>query len=223
VVFKERFRIFRPVRYLPLLFTLLLTQVGCSVLAGNSRPDDSKLRDGIKLLISDFTQRHPDLISWKVKEVERQISEPLPAGLATEAGWTLTWLHPSIGEFSRVVIPWSILGKYPDVFAQDAKNYSGGKLVPDSVATQIRHLQQGADIYFAAIVNLRYSAKDAHWLIFTSIPYLPITDDAYGWAHFQSGKWQITDFGTATVGCGRVPVAIQAEFGMSCPTDSKKG
>lgn len=220
MVFGAGFRIFRPVLYLSLLFTLLLTQVGCSVLAGNSRPDDSKLRDGIKLLISDFTQRHPDLIGWKVKEVERQISQPLPAGLATEAGWTLIWPKPRAGEFGQVVIPWSILGKYPDVSAQDTMNYSGGKLVPDSVATQIRHLQQGEDIYFAAIVNLRYSAQNAHWLIFTSIPYLPITDNAYGWAHFQRGKWQITDFGTATVGCGRVPVEIQAEFGMSCPTDS---
>lgn len=198
-----------------LLIALVLT--GCSVTAGNSRPDEAKLVDGIKLLITDFTARHPGLVNWDSSAVAKQLKEKLPKGIATEAGWTLTWPSASTGQLSRVVIPWSILAQYPDKFALDTNNYSGGSAVPDSIAVDIRSAQQKDDPYFAAIVHLRTSQKDSHWLIFTSIPYLPITDNAYGWAHLANGKWKIVDFGTATVGCGIVPVAVQSEFGFSCP------
>ena len=124
---------------------------------------------------------------------------------------------------SHVVIPWTILGQYPSKYAADSQDYTGPKVVPDSISTQIRSLQFGGDPYVAAVVNLRFSTKDSAWIIFTTIPYLPITDNAYGWAHLQNQNWKIVDFGTATVGCGIVPTAIQAEFGFTCPpTETKK-
>ena len=198
-------------------FALVIALAGCSVTAGNARPEESKLADGIKLLITDFTARHPDLINWEPKLVSAQLKLKLPKGVATEAGWTLVWPGATTGELSRVVIPWSILAQYPDKFALDTNNYSGGNAVPDAISVDIRSAQQKGDPYFAAIVHLRTSTHDSHWLIFTSIPYLPITDNAYGWAHLVDGKWKIVDFGTATVGCGSVPKAIQSEFGFSCP------
>ena len=36
---------------------------------------------------------------------------------------------------------------------------------------------------------------------------------------FNDGKWQIVDFGSAMVGCGKVPNEIQSEFGFSCPNN----
>ena len=200
-----------------LLIPALLVLAAC-LPSGNARPDDPKLRDGIKLLVTNFSASHPQLVNWDAAAVKSQIAQPLPRGLATEAGWTIVWPQATTGQLSRVVIPWTILGQYPSKFAPDSNNYSGIKLVPDSIAVQIRKLQQGGDEYFAAIVNQRFSTKDSSWLIFTSIPYLPVTDNAYGWAHLVAGKWQIVDFGTATVGCGKVPAEVQAEFGMSCPT-----
>ena len=196
---------------------LVIALAGCSVTAGNARPEESKLVDGIKLLMTDFTARHPDLINWDPKVVSTQLKGKLPKGMATEAGWTLVWPNATTGELSRVVIPWSILAQYPDKFALDTNNYSGGNAVPDAIAVDIRSAQQKGDPYFAAIVHLRTSTRDSHWLIFTSIPYLPITDNAYGWAHLVNGKWKIVDFGTATVGCGIVPTTVQSEFGFSCP------
>ena len=205
----------RPFRLVALLVALTLT--GCSVTAGNARPEEAKLVDGVKLLITDFTARHPGLINWDPASVSQQLKTALPKGLATEAGWTLVWPSAKTGELSRVVIPWSILAQYPDKYSLDTNNYSGGNPVPDAIAVDIRSAQQQGDPYFAAIVHLRTSKRDSHWLIFTSIPYLPVTDNAYGWAHLVDGKWKIVDFGTATVGCGSVPKAIQSEFGFSCP------
>jgi hypothetical protein len=204
---------------LPLAFLL----VSCGLPTGNERPDDQKLRDGINLLINGFTASHPKLINWEAAAVKSQLGAKLPPGKATEAGWTLIWSNATNAELSRVVIPWTILGQYPSKYAPDSQNYTGSKVVPDSIATQIRSLQFGGDPYFGAVVNLRFSTKDSSWIIFTTIPYLPITDDAYGWAHLQNQKWKIVDFGTATVGCAIVPTAIQSEFGFTCPpTETKK-
>ena len=204
---------------LPLAFLL----VSCGLPTGNERPDDKKLRDGINLLINGFTATHPKLINWEPAAVTSQLRGKLPPGKATEAGWTMNWPNATNAELSRVVIPWTILGQYPSKYAADSQDYTGPKVVPDSIATQIRSLQFGGDPYVAAVVNLRFSTKDSAWIIFTTIPYLPITDNAYGWAHLQNQNWKIVDFGTATVGCGIVPTAIQAEFGFTCPpTETKK-
>ncbi|MEI6648137.1 MAG: hypothetical protein WCO08_00710 [Actinomycetes bacterium] len=197
---------------------LILVLSSCAMATGEERPTDAKLRDGINLLLTNFTARHPELRTWDASAVKHQIAAPLPKGLATEAGWTLSWSNATSKELSRVVIPWTILGQYPNHFALDSARYTGGKAVPDSVAIEIRKIQQGSDEFFAAIVHLRFSSVDPTWLIFESVPYLPVTDNAYGWAHLRQGKWAVIDFGTATVGCGRVSTAIQKEFGMDCPT-----
>ena len=199
------------------LATSLIFLAGCSVTAGNKRPEDAKLRDGIKLLITQFEEKHPDLINWKKSAVETQISSTMPDGYATEAGWTIVWKQATNGQFSRVVVPWLVLGQLPDNFASDTHAYTGGKTITYSQETNIRALQQKGDSYFAAVVHIRQSTIDPTWYIFESIPYLPVTDNAYGFAHKVNGKTAITDFGTATVGCGRVPEAVEKEFGFSCP------
>ena len=82
-----------------------------------------------------------------------------------------------------------------------------------------KKLQQDSfgSTFFAAVVNQRVSKIDGSWIIFTTIPYLPVTDPAYGFAHSLNGKWEIVDFGTATVGCNKVPAQVQREFGFTCP------
>jgi hypothetical protein len=199
------------------LLVSLLLLAGCAVNTPDARPDDSRIRDTINLLIEDMAAHHPDLVSWKQDVVKKQIARKLPVGKATEAGWTLTWPNYAAGELPQVVLPWSMIGQYPNHFALDTDNYSGGSLVKQSVATQIQDAQLKGDTYLAAIVHIRQSIKDPNWIIFTSVPYLPITDIAYGWAHQVDKKWNISDFGTALVGCGKVPSQVQAEFGMSCP------
>jgi len=199
------------------LATSLLVLASCSVTDGNKRPEDAKLRDGIKLLITQFEQKHPDLINWKRSAVEKQISSTMPNGYATEAGWTLVWKNANSDQFVRVVVPWLVLGQLPDTYAVDTKAYTGGKAITYSQETNIRALQQNGDEYFAAVVHIRQSTIDPTWYIYESIPYLPVTDNAYGFAHKLNGKTTIADFGTATVGCGRVPAAIEKEFGFSCP------
>lgn len=212
VITKSKSRWIIPV----VLLALVLTS--CGLPTGNERPDDSKLRDGVKLLMTQFEAKHPKLINWDFAKVSAQINRPFPLGVATEAGWSVKWPNYAPGEFPQVVIPWTILGQYPTKYKQDVNNYSGGSPVPSVIAVQISRLQQGVDDYFAAIVNTRFSKVDRTWIIFTSIPYLPVTDPAFGWAHFANNKWVISDFGTATVGCGITPAAVQQEFGFTCPS-----
>jgi len=197
--------------------SMTLVLAGCGVGNGNKRPEDPKLRDGIKLLMTQFSTNHPTLVNWDKEKVLAQINHPLPDGYATEAGWTIVWPHYVAGELPRVVIPWIVLGQYPEKYALDINNYSGGSSVPVTVQTDIASQVTKSDTYFAGVVHMRYSIKDPTWVIFTSVPYLPVTDDAYGWAHAVNKKWVIVDFGTALVGCGQVPAAVQGEFGFSCP------
>ena len=200
-----------------LLGAILLTS--CGLPTGNERPDDSKLRDGIKLLLTQFESKYPKSINWDGLKVKAQISQRLPEGSATEAGWTLKWPDYAAGELSSVVIPWVVLAQFPTKYAPDAKRYSGGNPVPAGIAAQITKLQDETfdGNFFAAVVNQRISKTNGHWIIFTTIPYLPVTDPAYGFAQSVNGKWKIVDFGTATVGCSNVPTMVQNEFGFTCP------
>ncbi len=202
---------------LALVLSLSLALTACGVGNGNQRPEDPKLRDGIKLLMAQFQRNHPTLVNWNNEKVLAQINHPLPNGAATEAGWTITWPHYAAGELPRVVIPWIVLGQYPEKYALDTNNYSGGSSVPVSVQTDITAQETKGDDYFAAVVHMRYSTVDPSWVIFTTVPFMPVTDDAYGWAHVKNGEWVIADLGTALVGCGQVPIAVQHEFGFSCP------
>lgn len=204
---------------LALVVVSALILTGCGLPTGNERPEDSKLRDGIKLLLTQFESKYPKSINWDSSKVRAQISQRLPEGIATEAGWTLKWPGSASGELSRVVIPWVILAQYPSKFAKDTYTYNGGAPVVAGVAAQITKLQQDSfgSTFFAAVVNQRVSKIDGSWIIFTTIPYLPVTDPAYGFAHSLNGKWEIVDFGTATVGCNKVPAQVQREFGFTCP------
>lgn len=204
----------------PVLIALTLTLVGTLTACGPTNPDirpaDSKLRDGISLLLKDLTINHPTSKTWNETAVVEQIQKKLPVGLSTPAGWKLTWPSAGINELSTVYVPWDLTATYPNHFAADNASYTGGIDVPQSVVQDITQQQLGSDQYFAAIVDVRYSKLSKHWIIFTSVPYLPVTDNAYGWATVVNGKWKVVDFGTALVGCGRVPSDVQREFGFTC-------
>jgi hypothetical protein len=206
-------------KYAIALLASALILTGCGLPTGNERPQDSKMRDGIKLLITQFESKYPKLVNWESKKVRAQISKRLPDGMATESGWTLKWPDYAEGELSSVVIPWVILAQYPTKFAPDINNYNEGMPVPAGVAAQITKLKQDefGSNFFASVVNQRISTVDRKWIVFTTVPYLPVTDPAYGFAKSVNGKWEIVDFGTATVGCSVVPTAVQSEFGFTCP------
>lgn len=195
---------------------------GCGPVPGDARPSDSNLIAGINLLVSSFDANHPNLITWKTSDIKTQLLQKLPVGIDTEAGWLLQWPHAKASELSQVVVPWTLLGQYPNHPSTYFNHYSGGNLVPqatsiDLVNTIVKTEMQG-DSYFGAVVNIRSSKIDPHWIIFTTVPYLPVTDNAYGFATVTGTKWSVVDFGTALVGCGKVPHAVESEFGYQCPT-----
>lgn len=167
------------------------------------------------------------MTNWNDGIVRTQLAKPLPQGRATEAGWTIEWPSPTNQELARVVVPWQMLGGFPKRYENDSTNYVGGTNVSKrvfaqismSTAMQIRSSKDGIDPRFAAIVNVRLSKIDPSWAIFTTVPYLPVTDIAYGWAKNHNGYWQLIDFGTALVGCGVTPMSVEREFGFDCPAN----
>ena len=199
--------------------SLLALLVGCGPSNPDIRPTDAKLRDGISLLIKDLNLNHPANKTWDQAAVDAQINKKLPVGISTPAGWKLTWPAAGPHELSSVYVPWTLTGTYPNHFSADNATYTAGDPVPSSVVQDIATQQLGNDEYFAAIVDVRYSSLNKKWIIFTSVPYLPVTDSAYGWATVVNGRWKVIDFGTALVGCGKVPASVQAEFGMGCPSN----
>ena len=200
------------------LVTSLLS--GCGPQNGNQRPADEVLQKGIAQLIQTFESTYPKLKNWDDAAVRAQISKKLPIGNSTEAGWHLQWPSAIDGELSQVYVPWGLIGQMPETFPADTSQYSGGRNVPSSVIQDIRRqflAKNHLEDYFSAITNVRYSTVNSKYIIFQSIPYLPVTDPAYGWATAVSGKWVVLDYGTATVGCGTVPANVQDEFGYACP------
>lgn len=198
--------------------SVLLT--ACGPQSGNQRPADDVLKKGIKQLIQAFEGNYPKLKNWDDAAVDSQLASKLPTGSAAEAGWHLVFPNASSNQLSQVYIPWALIGQMPETFSVDTSRYSGGKNVPSSLIqdlrTQFLKLNHIGD-YFAAMIHVRYSTVDGKYIIFQTIPYLPITDPAYGFASATSGTWKIVDYGTATVGCGIVPSNVQSEFGFTCP------
>ena len=193
----------------------------CGPQNGTQRPDDSTLRKGIAQLIQTFEGKYPQLKNWDDAAVKNQIDKKLPIGNSTEAGWHIAWSDAKSTELSQVYVPWALIGQMPETFPPDTSHYTGGRNVPSSVIQDIRRqflTSNKMGDYFAAITNVRYSTVDSKYIIFQTIPYLPVTDPAYGWATAATGAWKILDFGTATVGCGTVPTNVQNEFGLSCPS-----
>lgn len=201
---------------------LLGLLTGCGPIPGDVRPANSNLIAGVNLLVSNFGAKHPELVTWKTEDVKNQLLQKLPVGIDTEAGWLLIWPHASANELSQVVVPWALLGQYPNHPTTYFNHYSGGNLVPQATSTDlittITKTEMQGDQYFGAVVNIRSSIVDPHWIIFTTVPYLPVTDNAYGFATVMGTKWGVVDFGTALVGCGKVPQAVISEFGYKCPT-----
>jgi hypothetical protein len=206
-------------KLISLLICISFALTACGAPTGNERPEDKKIRDSINLLMNYMKKVHPKSVNWNDAAVKSQLAGKLPIGFATEAGWTLKWQNPNQGELPQVIIPWELLGQFPTKYALDIDSYTAGQYAPQLVTSQIAKLERNDDPYFAGIVNVKMSNKDNKWVVFTSVPYLPVTDPGYGWAHSVAGKWIIVDFGTATVGCGKVPSEIQSEFGFSCPNN----
>jgi hypothetical protein len=202
-----------------LLLALLLS--ACGPPSGDARPSDSNLVTGINLLLNTFARNHPKLINWKTDAVKNQLKLKLPTGVSTDAGWYLKWSDPRPGELSQVYIPWTLLGQYPNNPQPAGYKYPGGNLVPQTtigdLTTVIQNSQMQGDEYFAAVTGVRSSKINPQWLIFTTVPYLPVTDNAYGFATVGKKHWVVTDFGTANVGCGKVPAEVESEFGFKCP------
>ena len=202
-----------------LLLVLLLS--ACGPASGDARPSDSNLVNGINLLLNTFAKNHPKLINWKTDAVKNQLKLKLPTGVSTDAGWYLKWNDPRPGELSQVYVPWTLLGQYPNNPQPAGYTYPGGNLVPQTtvgdLTTVIQNSQMQGDKYFAAVTGVRSSKINPQWLIFSTVSYLPVTDNAYGFATVGKKHWVITDFGTANVGCGKVPVEVESEFGFKCP------
>lgn len=191
----------------------------CGPQNGTQRPADDVLKKGISQLIKSFEDTYPKLKNWDDKTVQLQLHNKLPVGNSTEAGWHIKWANPAENELTEVYVPWGLIGQIPETFPADTSAYSGGKNVPSSLIQDLRsqflklnHLED----YFAAMTNVRYSTVNGKYIIFQTIPYLPVTDHAYGWATATSGTWKVLDYGTAEVGCGIVPANVQSEFGFTC-------
>ena len=207
----------RHLRLVAICLPVILLLTSCGLATGNERPDDKKLREGILLLMTSYERYHPKVINFDKAKVKNQINQKIPAGFASEAGWSIKWSNYLPGELPEVTIPWVILGQYPQTFKNNNQAYECGRPVPQAIAISIAKQQQPEDEFFSAVVNQRISTIDPTWIIFTAIPYLPVTDTGYGFAHQVNKSWKIIDFGTATVGCGTVPTKVQSEFGFSCP------
>ena len=199
--------------------TLLSTS--CGAPSGDARPDDKSLRNGINLLINTFAKEHPALVTWDIRAVKKELSATLPKGMDIEAGWLLQWPNATEGELSQVIIPWTLIGQYPDHPKPYGHKYQGGSLIPQSTINDLTkvivHSEFMDDQYFAAVLNIRSSTFDPRWIIFTTQPYLPVTDPAYGFATVVNKRWVVLDFGTALVGCSNVPIKVLKEFGFTCP------
>ncbi len=208
-----------------LLFTIFLSLFilsGCGPQNGTQRPDDAVLRKVIHQLMNNYGASFPKLQSWDEKKVDAQLKRELPRGFQTEAGWYLEWKDYTEGELAFAYAPWFLLGQYPENLQPQNFHYSGGNDVPVSTmqavrAAAVRAKAIPSNEYFSAFVNVRSSTVDKRWIIFETVPYLPVTDPAYGFVEAVDGRWKFVDFGTATVGCGEVPAQVLSEFKLSCP------
>jgi hypothetical protein len=201
---------------------LVLLLTGCGAPSGDARPSDANLVTGINLLVSNFGAKHPEMVTWKTDAVKAQLAQKLPRGIDTDAGWFLQWPSPKDGELAQVIVPWTLLGQYPNSPLPYFNRTKGGNLVPQATSLdlvkEITRVEMTGDQYFGAVVDIRSSAIDPQWIIFTTVPYLPVTDNAYGFATVKDKQWSIVDFGTALVGCRTVPLKVESEFGYTCPT-----
>ena len=200
-----------------LLLALLLS--ACGPPSGDARPSDSNLVTGINLLLNTFAKNHPKLINWKTDAVKNQLKLKLPTGVSTDAGWYLKWSDPRPGELSQVYIPWTLLGQYPNNPQPAGYNYPGGNLVPQTtigdLTTVIQNSQMQGDEYFAAVTGVRSSKINPQWLIFTTVPYLPVTDNAYGFATVGKKHWVVTDLERPMLVVAKCLLKLRVSLGLS--------
>ena len=195
-------------------------------------PSQMTIKSAISYLTKNFEVKHPALVNWNDQEVKHQLDQSIPVGTALDIGWLIIWPTFTPGELSRVLIPWHLLGQstQPQPSSSGRQppkgsitlgyTFTGGSIPSDAVTTALKHVitvsEMQSDSDFAAVTNIRQSIHYPQWIIFSTVPYLPVTDSAYGFATLINGNWEVVDFGTAKVGCNRVPASVEEEFGFSC-------
>jgi hypothetical protein len=190
---------------------------GCGAKIGPANPTDTQLRQALNLLINQYETNYKKLINWNDQALTQQLMAPLPKGYSGEAGWVITWPNPKPGQLPSVILPWSLLQIYPtDIKYSNTLYKDNGNKIDGPTYNQIQSIEDNLHPLFSGTVNGLESKVDGKWIIFTEVPYLPVTDEAYGFAHYENGGWKIADFGSARVGCGVVPNAVEAEFGFTC-------
>jgi hypothetical protein len=205
----------------------LILSLGLSVITLTScnphtvkTPSVALLQSSLKNLIAHFESKHLALVNWNHKLVQQQIENKLPDGIATEAGWLLSWTSVQAGEISEATIPWALLGGTPNNLNHPTINPEFNQQPSQTIQDQITRLVQmremQADPELAAVIQIRQSKKYPQWVAFNTVPYLPFTDPAYGIATINKGTWELVDFGTANVGCDQVPHNVETGFGFSC-------
>ena len=202
------------------VITILIvgTLSGCSLVnTDNSTPTTDKIVAGINLLISQYVKNYNSLVNWDNASVANQLLEKIPPGVPTPAGWLITWDHSKTNQLSSALIPWSILNLYPSQTSNPISIYKdAGKPVAAATYNQLQEIEDQKHPLFSGLVNVKSSINDGSWVIFTEMPYLSVTGPGYGFAHHENGTWKVVDFGTAQVGCGKVPSEIESEFGFTC-------
>lgn len=190
---------------------LVVAITGCS--SPVPRPDENTLRSQLAILVNRAS--NGDQESWNNALVEKQISASLPKGSATPLGWMLEW-KPADGALAYAIIPWSMLGVAdPQLKAKTV--YGGG---PAASAQQAREITsvviEGLDSTLTNVVAVHSIRIIGNYAAFSVTPLLPVADDAYGFAQFVSGQWEVIDLGTSDVGCGIVPASDLSQFKLRC-------
>ena len=216
-------------RNLGMGFIFVLTLTSCGVNSHNHQvitPTQAKISTAIDQMISGFQSKHPELVNWNAQAVESQLHQAIPAGTALNIGWLITWRNSEPGQLPQVIIPWNLLGitPKPSKILNNPESlpyrYTGGSIPNSKITSEIAQLVSATemknDSQFAAVFNIKESTRYPQWIIFSTEPYLPVTDPGYGFATVLNGTWSVVDFGTAKVGCDTVPALVEQEFGFSC-------
>jgi hypothetical protein len=191
---------------------------GCGLVnTNNVTPTNTQIISTINLLINQYEKNYPKLKNWSDQAVARELSGNIPTGIATRGGWEINWPNAASDQFSSVLLPWTLLGIYPNQTSNNFHLYlDSGREVAGSTYDQLQQIEDKQHPIFAGVEDARQSNIDGSWVIFTLTPYLPVTDSGYGFAHHENGNWKIVDFGSARVGCQITPGAIEKEFGFIC-------
>lgn len=194
-----------------LAITLALSVASCS--SPVPRPNESLLRDQLAVLVNRVS--NTDQQYWDNSVVDKQIGAALPRGSATSLGWMLEW-EPADGALAYAIIPWSMMS-ITDPQIEPKTIYDGGVSPRSKQARAVEDAVLGSlDSALINIVSVHSIRISGSYAAFSVTPLLPVADDAYGFAHLVSGRWEVIDLGTSDVGCGLVPASVLSDFKVEC-------